>query len=267
MHLIRIISTPARRMAKPSRRQHTQRAIQSGSTLPLFRRPGILATHLKTIHRMAFATLALIAGLMLPQAGASAADTAQGAKPVQIVAFGDSLSAGYQLPANDAFPAQLQAALKAKGHNVSVLNAGVSGDTSTGGLARLDWTLPQNTDLVILELGANDALRGIAPTVTRTSLDTIITKLKDRKIKVLLAGMLAPPNMGPDYAKAFNPIYQSLATKHGIALYPFFLEGIAANPALNLGDGMHPNREGVATIVRNILPHVEALLSTSAKTR
>jgi acyl-CoA thioesterase-1 len=190
----------------------------------------------------------------------SAATTAT-EKPVKIVALGDSLTAGYQLAAGDSFPARLEQALKAKGIAVEIANAGVSGDTSTGGLARLDWSVPEGADAVILELGANDMLRGIDPKLTREALDSIIRKLKERGIEVLLCGMLAPPNLGADYARAFNPIYPQLAAAHDILFYPFFLDGVAANAGLNLRDGMHPNAEGVAAIVNGLLPKVEELIA------
>ncbi len=186
---------------------------------------------------------------------------AQQARPVAIVALGDSLTAGYQLPPGDAFPVKLQAALKAKGLNVTVENAGVSGDTSTGGLERLDWAVGDGVDAVILELGANDALRGIDPAVTRRNIDEIVTRLKARGVAVLLTGMLAPPNMGPQFAAAFNPIFPDLAAKHGVLFDPFFLEGVAAEPSLNIADGMHPNARGVEAIVARILPKVEELVA------
>jgi acyl-CoA thioesterase-1 len=182
-------------------------------------------------------------------------------RPVKIVALGDSLTAGYQLSAGDTFPARLEQALKAKGLAVEVVNAGVSGDTSSGGLARLDWSVPEGTDAVILELGANDMLRGVDPKVTREALETIIRKLKERRIEVLLCGMLAPPNLGADYARAYNPIYPQLAAAHDVLFYPFFLDGVATNAKLNLGDGMHPNADGVAAIVERILPKVEELIA------
>jgi acyl-CoA thioesterase-1 len=177
------------------------------------------------------------------------------------VAFGDSLTAGYGLPAQDAFPAKLQAALKAKGHNVEIENAGVSGDTASGGLSRLDWSIPDGTDAVIVELGANDMLRGVEPAVTRNALDAIIARLKARNIAVLLCGMQAPPNMGADYARAFNAIYPALASTHQVVFYPFFLDGVAAVTTLNQRDGMHPNAAGVDAIVARILPKVEELVA------
>ena len=182
-------------------------------------------------------------------------------KPVKIVALGDSLMAGYQLSAADTVPGRLEQALKGKGVAVEIVNAGVSGDTSTAGLARLDWSVPDGTDAVILELGANDMLRGVEPKVTREALDTIVRKLKERRIEVLLCGMLAPPNLGPDYARAFNPIYPEIAAAHDVLFYPFFLNGVAANASLNLRDGMHPNAQGVAAIVERILPKVEELIA------
>lgn len=184
---------------------------------------------------------------------------------VKIVGFGDSLMAGYLLPGNAAFPQQLEKALDDKGYEVSIENAGVSGDTTTGGLSRIDWSVPEGTDFVILELGANDALRGISPEITEQNLDEMIAKLKSRGIGVILAGMQAPPNMGKDYADKFNPIYPKLAQKHGVALYPFFLEGVAANKALLLEDGMHPNEKGVETMVGNFLPVIEKSLEEKQK--
>jgi len=191
---------------------------------------------------------------------------AQAPREVRIVALGDSLTAGYQLPPGDAFPVKLQAALRARGHAVSVENAGVSGDTSTGGLERLDWAIGDDVDAVILELGANDALRGIDPAVTRRALDEILTRLKARNIPVLVAGMLAPPNLGHAYGEAFGRIFPELAGKHGALLYPFFLDGVAATAGLNLADGMHPNARGVDVIVERIVPKVEELL-VSARAR
>jgi acyl-CoA thioesterase-1 len=177
------------------------------------------------------------------------------AAPV-IVALGDSLSAGYELAESDAFPSQLKLALSKLGLNAEVRNAAVSGDTSMGGLSRLDWAMDGKVDLVILELGANDALRGLDPKGTESNLDMIITKIKARGALVLLAGMYAPPNMGRDYADAFNPIYPRLAARHKIPLYPFFLDGVAAQPGLRLPDGMHPNPAGVKIIAEKIAPSV-----------
>ena len=182
------------------------------------------------------------------------------AKPIKMVVLGDSLSAGLGLPAPAAFPARLQKTLKNNGIEVDMINAGVSGDTTSGGRDRLDWSVPEGTEAVILELGANDALRGVDPKVTRSALTDILTRLKARGIAVLLCGMYAPPNYGSDYAARFNAIYPELAKSFGVPLYPFFLEGVATEARLNQADGMHPTAEGVDTIVKNILPTVQAFL-------
>jgi len=182
-------------------------------------------------------------------------------KTTKIVAFGDSLTAGLGLPAQDAFPAKLQAALKAKGIDATVANAGVSGDTAAGGLERLDWSVPGDTDAVILELGANDALRGLEPALAQKALNAILDKLAGRHVPVLLAGMKAPRNLGSDYTAKFDAVYPALAANHRVLFYPFFLEGVAADPHLNQGDGMHPTAAGVEVIVRNILPQVEELIA------
>ncbi len=187
------------------------------------------------------------------------------AETISLVGFGDSLMAGYQLPPEDAFPARLEKALKEKGLDVTVANAGVSGDTSSGGLARIDWSIPDGTRGVILELGANDALRGIPPEETRKNMEAMIARLKERGIAVLLAGMMAPPNMGADYAARFNPIYPELAEKYGLELYPFFLDGVVTDTALKLEDGMHPNGNGVGMMVEKALPTVERFIATLAK--
>jgi acyl-CoA thioesterase I len=184
----------------------------------------------------------------------------QAAKPIKMVVLGDSLSAGLGLSGSEAFPARLQKSLQDKGIAVDMTNAGVSGDTSSGGRDRLDWSVPEGTEVVILELGANDALRGIDPAVTRSALSEILTRLKARKIAVLLCGMLAPPNYGSDYAARFNAIYPDLAKSFAVPLYPFFLQGVATDAKLNQADGMHPTAEGVDVVVKNILPSVEALL-------
>ncbi|MSO66222.1 MAG: arylesterase [Pseudolabrys sp.] len=181
--------------------------------------------------------------------------------PVKIVVLGDSLSAGFGLPAEAAFPERLTQALKAKGIAVAITNAGVSGDTASGGLGRLDWSVPDGTEAVILELGANDALRGLDQNLTKTALDTILNKLKDRHIAVLLAGMQAPRNMGADYVRSFDAIFPALASTHAVVFYPFFLEGVAADPNLNQRDGLHPNAAGVDVIVARILPKVEELIA------
>jgi len=190
---------------------------------------------------------------MLLAAGAARAEAV-------LVALGDSLTAGYGLPADKAFPVQLEAALKAAGVSVRVINAGVSGDTSAGGLARLDWVLGDRPQAAIVALGANDMLRGIDPKVTEANLDKIITRMKERNIRVLLVGMLAQPTLGNDYRKAFDAVYPRLAAKHELPLYPFFLDGVAADPKLNQGDGIHPTAEGIAVMVRGILPQVSALV-------
>ena len=206
--------------------------------------------------RIAFSSLLLAAWIAV----AATPSQAEAGRPILIVALGDSLTAGYNLALENAFPSKLEKALKARGHTVKVHNAGVSGDTTSGALARLDWALPDGTDGVIVELGANDALRGTSPATTRTNLDSILKSLKSRGHDVLVAGMMAPPNMGEEYAGEFNGIYPELARGHGAVLYPFFLDGVAARPELNLGDGMHPNARGVDTIVKRILPYVEQLI-------
>lgn len=187
--------------------------------------------------------------------------SASQARTFNIVAFGDSLTAGYQLPPNEAFPAQLEALAKSKGLDVTIGNAGVSGDTTADGLARLDWSIPDGTDGVILALGANDALRGLSPEQSARNLDTMITRLKERGIAVLLAGIFAPPNMGPDYERRFNAIYGELAKKHGVLLYPFFLEGVALDSRLKL-DGMHPNGAGTKVMAEKFFPIFESFLKS-----
>ncbi len=182
------------------------------------------------------------------------------AKTLKIVALGDSLTAGYRLDPGQAFPEQLQRALRERGHDVAVINAGVSGDTASGGLERLSWAVPTGTDAVILELGANDALRGVQPEKTYEALTRIVADLKKRHIKVLIAGMKAPPNMGKDYVPVFNRIYPFLSEYHGVPLYPFFLDGVAADASLNQPDGIHPTAKGIAVIVERILPYVERLI-------
>jgi acyl-CoA thioesterase I len=194
-------------------------------------------------------------------AAAAAGPAGQGAgQPLRIVVLGDSLVAGFGVKPSEAFPAQLERALKAKGHAVEVINAGVSGDTTAGGLERVAWAVPADANAVILELGANDALRGLDPGRAKANLDAIITKVKAGGAEVLLAGMMAPRNLGPDYVRAFDAIYPDLAAKHALILYPFFLEGVAMDGKLNLNDGLHPNGRGVAEITRRILPSVEQLI-------
>lgn len=186
-------------------------------------------------------------------------------RTIRIVAFGDSLTAGFRLPPKNAFPVRLEAALKARGHNVAVLNAGVSGDTTAGGLARLDWAVPDDADAVIVELGANDALRGLDPAAARKNLDAIITRIKAKGADVLLTGMRAPRNYGQEYTGTFDRIFPQLARQHDVLYYPFFLEGIVLDATLNLDDGIHPNAKGVDVIVKGILPHVEELIARVKK--
>ena len=199
--------------------------------------------------------LALLAYVVAPQA-ARAADA-----PVKIVVLGDSLSAGYGLPGQAALPARLAEALKAKGVAATGANAGVAGDTASGGRDRLDWAVLDGTDAVIVELGANDALRGLDPALTKAALEAILQKLQQRRIAVLLAGMKAPRNMGPDYASRFDAIYPALAAAHPVVVYPLVLGGVAADATLNLADGMHPTAAGVDVIVARILPQVEELIA------
>lgn len=206
---------------------------------------------------MRFLLVVLFGGFLA--AGISArADT------LQLVVVGDSLTAGYQLAPEKAFPVQLQNALTERGHDVAVINASVSGDTSSGGLSRLDWSVGPEADAVILELGANDALRGIPPARTRDNIDAMVRRLTERGLPVLVAGMLAPRNLGEEYAAEFDPIFSEVSSTYGATLYPFFLEGVALDPALNLPDGMHPNGDGVSVIVQNMLPTVEQLLARAA---
>lgn len=186
-------------------------------------------------------------------------------RPIRIVAFGDSLTAGYGLPPKNAFPLRLEAALRARGHNVTVANAGVSGDTTAGGLARLDWAVPDDADAVIVELGANDALRGLDPKVARKNLDAILKRIKAKGAEILLTGMRAPRNYGPEYTGVFDRIFPALAREHDTLYYPFFLEGVVLNGALNLDDGLHPNVNGIGVIVQGILPHVEELIARVKK--
>lgn len=213
------------------------------------------------------------AALMLTLAALSAAPltaslaAAAASEPLKVVALGDSLTAGYGLSASAAFPARLQKALAERGIDAEIVNAGVSGDTASGGRDRLDWSVSDGTQAVILELGANDALRGVAPEVTRAALDDILTRLKARNIPVLLAGMYAGRNFGADYTEAFDRIYPELAEAHGVPLYPFFLDGVAGEARLNQRDGIHPTAEGVDEIVRRILPTVERFLRGVAESR
>jgi len=213
------------------------------------------------VHRLTVAVLALAGfAAVLPSPV-----SAQAGAPLKIVAFGDSLTAGYGLPAQEAFPASLERALKAKGHNVEIENAGVSGDTASGGLSRLEWSIADGTDAVIVELGANDMLRGVEPKVTLQALNDILAKLKARNIPVLLSGMRGAPNMGADYVREFEAIFPALAQKYDAVFYPFFLDGVAADPRLALRDGVHPNGAGVQIIVNGILPKVEELIARVKK--
>jgi acyl-CoA thioesterase I len=212
---------------------------------------------------MAFLVNALAGAMYLSTAAVTAANAETG-KPIHIVAFGDSLSAGYGLRPKDAFPVQLQKQLKAAGHNVVVSNGAVSGDTTADGLKRLDWAVPDGTDAVILELGGNDALRGFDPKQTRANLEKIIAALKQRHIPILLAGMKSPANWGDHYSEDFDAIFPDLAHEQGLVFYPFFLDGVVFDPKLNLDDGMHPSGKGVAEIVKRIMPSVEQLIARSA---
>lgn len=206
----------------------------------------------------------LVSCLLLAVAEPALAQSSQAKSvaPLKMVVLGDSLSAGYGLSGVDAFPAKLQKTLKAKGIDVDMTNAGVSGDTASGGRDRLDWSVPQGTQAVIVELGANDALRGTDPAVTRAALTDIVKQLKARGIAVMLCGMVAPPNYGADFAARFNSIYPDIAKSYGVPLYPFFLEGVAADAKLNQADGMHPTAAGIDIIVKNILPAVEAFIAS-----
>lgn len=186
------------------------------------------------------------------------------ARTLTLLALGDSLTAGYGLQPSDAFPVKLEAALRARGHDVKVINAGIAGDTALDGASRLDWALAEPVDAVIVEFGANDALRGLPVPQAEQALDNALSRLAERKLPVLLAGMRAPPNLGPEYQAAFDGMYPRLAEKHGVLLYPFFLDGAAADPKLNQADGMHPNPAGVDVIVARILPSVEQLLAQVA---
>jgi acyl-CoA thioesterase I len=187
--------------------------------------------------------------------------------PVKIVALGDSLTAGFGLAPDEAFPKRLEAALKAKGFDVEIINAGVSGDTASGGLARLDWSVPAGTEAVIVELGANDAMRGTDPEITRKALDEILRRLDERRIQVLLTGMMAPPNLGGEYVAAFDSIFPKLIAGRDVVFYPFFLEGVVTDRVLNQQDGLHPNAKGVDIIVSRILPKVEELVARVKQAR
>ncbi|MBV8193127.1 MAG: arylesterase [Alphaproteobacteria bacterium] len=218
--------------------------------------------------RFAAAVNSLLLALMLcvsahaqtaPPSGAP-----QPAVPIKLAILGDSLAAGYGVKPEQSIPAKLEAALKAEGRNVTVMNQGVSGDTTAGGLERLDWMLGDKPDIVLIELGANDALRGLDPAEAERNLDAIIAKLKSEGVRVWLAGMLAPRNFGPDYIRQFDGLYKRLADKYAIPLYPFILDGVAQDPALNQADGIHPNPKGVDVIVAHLLPFVTKNLDLHA---
>ncbi|MEW6151039.1 MAG: arylesterase [Pseudomonadota bacterium] len=211
--------------------------------------------------------IAVLMLALMTMAIAAPAQAQPPAKPIRLVVLGDSLSAGFGLAAQEAFPQKLKKALQTKGIEIDMINAGVSGDTTSGGRDRLDWSVPEGTDGVIVEFGANDALRGIDPDLTRAALTDIIQRLKARKIAVMLCGMLAPPNYGADYAARFNSIYPELAKKFDVPLYPFFLEGVAADATLNQADGIHPTAAGIDIIVGRIMPAVEAFIGTIAEQR
>ena len=214
-----------------------------------------------------FLTLALTLFSLIPSAHAAdkKAAASDAPKPMRIVALGDSLTAGYGLESEKDFASQLEKALRAEDYNVKVENAGVSGDTTAGGLARLEWALAGEAGepkvrLMIIALGANDLLRGVDPRVTRENLEAILSELKDRDVRALLVGMQSPGNMGPAFQRRFDKIFPAVAEKYGVPFYPFFLEGVAMKPELNLADGMHPNEAGVAIMVKNILPTVKDAL-------
>ena len=220
--------------------------------LPLVRRS--CCSYLGRVLRL----VSVVVSLLIMAAPAPAAG-------ITILAFGDSLTAGFGVAPEDAFPIKLEAALRAKGHDVRVINAGVSGDTAVAGRGRLDWVLSDEVSAVIVELGANDVLRGLDPDGTKAALSDILAKLKSRRLPVLLAGMRAPRNLGPDYVARFDAIFPQLAQTYHVLYYPFFLSGVASNPNLNQPDGMHPTAEGVDVIVAGILPTVEELIATAEK--
>jgi acyl-CoA thioesterase-1 len=239
--------------------------VAYGDSFAAVERPPKLFIRLLTAWLLRGLALGVAAAVLLMTIPASA--QAPGNKPIKLVVLGDSLSAGHGLPAEAAFPVRLQKALKDKGIEVDMVNAGVSGDTTSGGLARLDWSVPEGTQAVIVELGANDALRGIDPKIPRAALEQILTRLKARNIAVLLCGMLAPRNYGTDYSAQFDAIYPDLAKAFGVPLYPFFLQGVAGDARLNQADGIHPTAEGVDVIVKAILPSVEAFLGAKSGQR
>jgi len=207
------------------------------------------------LNRRGFVQAAALTGVLCASAPSPAA-----ARALRLVVLGDSLAAGYGLPRGDTFPDQLQGALRAKGWAVEVINAGVSGDTAEDGLARYEWAVPPDADALVVELGANDMLRGLPPAEPKKALAAILAKAKAAHLPTLVAGMRAAPNLGADYARAFDAIYPALAQDYGASLYPFFLDGVAGDPKLNQPDGLHPTARGVAAIVNRILPAVEDLL-------
>jgi len=217
-----------------------------------------LSEHLKTEPPSYGYLRRLVQAALFAAVLASASHAA--ARTLRLVALGDSLTAGYGLPPGKAFPDRLEAALRAKGFDVKVINAGVSGDTAADGLARYDWAVPRDADALIVELGANDMLRGLKPEATKATLAAILGKAHAAHLPTLIAGMRAAPNLGPEYDRAFDAIYPDLAKAYHVALYPFFLDGVAGDPKLNQPDGLHPNAEGVEVIVGKILPSVEELL-------
>lgn len=210
------------------------------------------------LHRGVVGIALLLGGTSVRAQGTNQAPTPS--RPLRLLMLGDSITAGYGLPAADALPVRLQEALRARGRNVTVINAGVSGDTTAGGRARLDWSLAERPDAVIVALGGNDVLRGIDPRATRANLTTILDRLRDRGLPAMLAGMLSPPNLGADYARELDAVFRDLGGREGVVSYAFLLEGVATNPAMNQPDRIHPNQRGVAELVRRMLPAVETLL-------
>lgn len=217
-------------------------------------------TFLKSLPERGRAALVRYGAALLVVNATLGSASSPAAAETRILALGDSLTAGYGLPAAESLPTQLEAALRRRGHDVRVINAGVSGDTTAGGLARLDWALADKPHVAIVALGANDGLRGIDPKAMEANLDAILARLKSEGVRVVLAGMLAPPNLGADYARQFNAVFPRLAERHGVAFYPFLLEGVAAQRSLNLADGIHPTGRGVAVMVERMLPMVEKVL-------
>jgi acyl-CoA thioesterase I len=221
-----------------------------------------LPQHLKT-ERPSYGHLRLLVQALAVAAVLATASNAD-ARTFRLVALGDSLTAGLGLSPGKAFPDRLEAALRAKGFDVRVINAGVSGDTAADGLARYDWAVPQDADALIVELGANDMLRGMKPEATKATLAAILDKARAAHLPTLLAGMRGAPNLGPEYDRAFDAIYPALARTYDVPLYPFFLDGVAGDPKLNQPDGLHPNAQGVEIIVQRILPAVEGLLKEAS---